>query len=133
ASSDSAAPLGLPGRLTMSVLFLTAAVPRESTAVGVCSSPLRRICSEIPGTIRSATACVASGVLSRGPMPVPPVVSKTSTRPESASDRNCSRIPAGSNNRSEEHTSELQSLAYLVCRLLLEKKKKSYKHPNQLH
>src|SRR5687767_15337437 len=28
-------------------------------------------------------------------------------------------------DRSEEHTSELQSLAYLVCRLLLEKKKKS--------
>src|SRR2546425_1453669 len=27
-------------------------------------------------------------------------------------------------HRSEEHTSELQSLAYLVCRLLLEKKKK---------
>ena len=29
--------------------------------------------------------------------------------------------------RSEEHTSELQSQAYLVCRLLLEKKKK-HKH-----
>src|SRR2546425_3949659 len=28
--------------------------------------------------------------------------------------------------RSEEHTSELQSLAYLVCRLLLEKKKNIY-------
>src|SRR2546425_6985284 len=28
--------------------------------------------------------------------------------------------------RSEEHTSELQSLAYLVCRLLLEKKKTQY-------
>src|SRR2546425_2433431 len=28
------------------------------------------------------------------------------------------------NMRSEEHTCELQSLAYLVCRLLLEKKKK---------
>src|SRR2546425_8986584 len=28
-------------------------------------------------------------------------------------------------HRSEEHTSELQSLAYLVCRLLLEKKKKN--------
>src|SRR2546425_9535186 len=28
--------------------------------------------------------------------------------------------------RSEEHTSELQSLAYLVCRLLLEKKNKLY-------
>src|SRR2546425_6938720 len=31
--------------------------------------------------------------------------------------------------RSEEHTSELQSLAYLVCRLLLEKKKTTAKHP----
>src|SRR2546425_9107814 len=30
-------------------------------------------------------------------------------------------------HRSEEHTSELQSLAYLVCRLLLEKKKKKKK------
>src|SRR5205823_13461441 len=30
---------------------------------------------------------------------------------------------ASSSSRSEEHTSELQSLAYLVCRLLLEKKK----------
>ena len=30
-------------------------------------------------------------------------------------------------NRSEEHTSELQSLAYLVCRLLLEKKKTKQK------
>src|SRR2546425_6101554 len=34
-----------------------------------------------------------------------------------SSSRNCERA------RSEEHTSELQSLAYLVCRLLLEKKK----------
>src|SRR5687767_15535219 len=33
--------------------------------------------------------------------------------------------------RSEEHTSELQSLAYLVCRLLLEKKKKQNKKKNR--
>src|SRR5687767_15639280 len=32
--------------------------------------------------------------------------------------------------RSEEHTSELQSLAYLVCRLLLEKKKKHKQKKN---
>src|SRR2546425_6251010 len=32
--------------------------------------------------------------------------------------------------RSEEHTSELQSLAYLVCRLLLEKKKTKKSHNN---
>src|SRR3712207_7073857 len=34
-------------------------------------------------------------------------------------------LPAQSNRRSEEHTSELQSRQYLVCRLLLEKKKKN--------
>src|SRR2546425_9530407 len=33
--------------------------------------------------------------------------------------------------RSEEHTSELQSLAYLVCRLLLEKKKKQKYHKHR--
>src|SRR5258705_9163390 len=31
-------------------------------------------------------------------------------------------------SRSEEHTSELQSLRHLVCRLLLEKKKKNLHH-----
>src|SRR3712207_8286277 len=33
------------------------------------------------------------------------------------------RVRTDSQNRSEEHTSELQSRQYLVCRLLLEKKK----------
>src|SRR5205823_15115288 len=49
--------------------------------------------------------CSRSLRASRGQCtPVPPAVRRPSTR------------------RSEEHTSELQSLAYLVCRLLLEKK-----------
>src|SRR3712207_7949160 len=34
------------------------------------------------------------------------------------------RVALGPGSRSEEHTSELQSRQYLVCRLLLEKKKK---------
>src|SRR2546425_4948259 len=42
----------------------------------------------------------------------------TCSPPESLGERR-----AGRHSRSEEHTSELQSLAYLVCRLLLEKKK----------
>src|SRR2546422_7317131 len=33
--------------------------------------------------------------------------------------------------RSEEHTSELQSRLHLVCRLLLEKKKKNHQYMNQ--
>src|SRR5687768_17933774 len=38
---------------------------------------------------------------------------------------------AGGNGRSEEHTSELQSRLHLVCRLLLEKKKKKKTKFNQ--
>src|SRR2546425_2049009 len=52
-----------------------------------------------------------------------------STAPEARSVRNTlgpgrARKSVCESERSEEHTSELQSLAYLVCRLLLEKKKK---------
>src|SRR3712207_7217426 len=39
----------------------------------------------------------------------------------------------GQSNRSEEHTSELQSRQYLVCRLLLEKKKKNSYYILALH
>src|SRR2546425_9734473 len=45
-------------------------------------------------------------------------------------DHGLQRAPA-EDHRSEEHTSELQSLAYLVCRLLLEKKKNIIKHDHQ--
>src|SRR5437879_6953036 len=39
-----------------------------------------------------------------------------------------SAMSTSDGHRSEEHTSELQSPMYLVCRLLLEKKKKDNKH-----
>src|SRR2546425_9001965 len=44
---------------------------------------------------------------------------------QSDGDGSAAESPAtgATRRRSEEHTSELQSLAYLVCRLLLEKKK----------
>src|SRR5439155_20682736 len=44
------------------------------------------------------------------------------TRSEHARVRSCH----GGDHRSEEHTSELQSRGHLVCRLLLEKKKKQH-------
>src|SRR2546425_11417444 len=48
----------------------------------------------------------------------------SSASPSHSSRRSASASAAVSGiSRSEEHTSELQSLAYLVCRLLLEKKK----------
>src|SRR2546422_3933371 len=40
-----------------------------------------------------------------------------------------SRITRRRKTRSEEHTSELQSRLHLVCRLLLEKKKRPHCHP----
>src|SRR6266404_4485072 len=52
-------------------------------------------------------------------LPISPVGCKPGETMKLA-DKHRLAIPA----RSEEHTSELQSLAYLVCRLLLEKKKK---------
>src|SRR2546427_5948527 len=42
-------------------------------------------------------------------------------------------VPSQKNWRSEEHTSELQSQSNLVCRLLLEKKKKKYKETYHMH
>src|SRR3712207_8618369 len=46
----------------------------------------------------------------------------------SAGQATSRRLRELSSSRSEEHTSELQSRQYLVCRLLLEKKKKIYNH-----
>src|SRR5207253_6479859 len=48
-----------------------------------------------------------------------------------AGARPAAAIPARSPGRSEEHTSELQSRGHLVCRLLLEKKKKKHKRQNK--
>src|SRR5687768_17916072 len=51
-------------------------------------------------------------------------------RPSTASRRAPPRTRgAASRARSEEHTSELQTRLHLVCRLLLEKKKKDKKQP----
>src|SRR5258706_3203409 len=49
-----------------------------------------------------------------------------------SSARRCPTFPFRRHFRSEEHTSELQSLTNIVCRLLLEKKKKLHEH-NRLH
>src|SRR2546423_10093825 len=49
--------------------------------------------------------------------------SNSATRRRTSSGSRSATSPRCAPSRSEEHTSELQSLAYLVCRLLLEKKK----------
>src|SRR2546425_3686537 len=71
------------------------------------------VCSNVfpvNASVAAATAAVSAGsgpaVAPRPPAPPP-----------------APPAPPAPPTRSEEHTSELQSLAYLVCRLLLEKKK----------
>src|SRR5947209_10962340 len=52
------------------------------------------------------------------------------SRPAASRKRPSSPATAWRRPRSEEHTSELQSRQYLVCRLLLEKKKKQETQPS---
>src|SRR5688572_32514722 len=49
-----------------------------------------------------------------------------------AADRSTARTIEAVDRRSEEHTSELQSQSNLVCRLLLEKKKKNKKKTKKI-
>src|SRR5690348_17652382 len=74
-------------------------------ALPICSRPAT------PGSGRIASRCTCS------------TAARTSTRPTPHAASASSRSTP-SPTRSEEHTSELQSPVHLVCRLLLEKKKK---------
>src|SRR5258705_8144580 len=63
----------------------------------------------------------------------PPTIHPRRSASGGANPRPCNRwhwrgaapVPSITRTRSEEHTSELQSLRHLVCRLLLEKKKRN--------
>src|ERR1039458_10599183 len=79
------------------------------------------------------TGFSTTGVSSRGPAPM--VNSRRSISwPGRTTDNVCLPCAAFSEHgveRSEEHTSELQSLRHLVCRLLLEKKKRQKMENNK--
>src|SRR3712207_8767680 len=79
------------------------------SALTVADAPLSPRSPRSPTTVRSLVASISARSHSRPPE----MLFLTSTLPEV---------------RSEEHTSELQSRQYLVCRLLLEKKKKEQEH-----
>src|SRR3989475_6424603 len=64
----------------------------------------------------------------RGALAADPVGHRAADRREGHRDARA----APENERSEEHTSELQSQSNLVCRLLLEKKKKKQKHTKEI-
>src|SRR5437868_10218026 len=80
------------------------------------SFPTRRS-SDLASRAGPSTAWTTSRATPRGPP----------GRPDSR------RSPRAPSSRSEEHTSELQSRFDLVCRLLLEKKKKKYYNIHNSH
>ena len=77
-------------------------MPRESIACGTAGTDALRIASPMPGTRRSQTAAVASGVRSVGVSPVPPVVT-TNSMPGSAHTARSSSVscasPSGTTSR----------------------------------
>src|SRR2546427_9604893 len=87
-------------------------------------------------TLFPYTTLFRSLVVAYGAIHVP-VVSVRDIRNASRRERSVVRIHrcvlgiAGEEKRSEEHTSELQSQSNLVCRLLLEKKKKTDRAVNK--
>src|SRR5438034_7734708 len=98
---------------------------RSTTAVSACISP--SACRPGSRSCSRLTACCTFSAAG------------WRTEPKFENDSNATRgsIPSRPTNsavaeRSEEHTSELQSHSDLVCRLLLEKKKKKQRHMTTL-
>src|SRR6266436_3387273 len=110
-------------------------------------SPVHLICCEITLMAGKLTGCGTMLPMSTNlpptrtmssPSTVAAAIPTTSTttsapRPSVRSFTRCTRASGVGSSRSEEHTSELQSRLHLVCRLLLEKKKKHKQHPTKKH
>src|SRR2546425_4150472 len=82
---------------------------------------MRAVCGPVLGLKRDDRPCCRTPTLETTVSNSLGLIVSRSTRSISAT---CCSVFSTRWPRSEEHTSELQSLAYLVCRLLLEKKKK---------
>src|SRR2546422_4352343 len=105
----------------------SAASPPDASDAAASSHAVSRWAKN--ASISRAKAGLASWFASTGVNPIvtgAAVPSEDSSVSRSSSGRYVSSAASHSQSRSEEHTSELQSRLHLVCRLLLEKKKKTY-------
>src|ERR1035441_5526850 len=122
-----------------------AAVRRPGAAQPASLNRNRKMVSVVPNSktvnarlFARATGCPTTAVGTTTIKATSPIVRKGARSPypgrrsrmvvglkssANCAQRKAARITLGSEARSEEHTSELQSLRHLVCRLLLEKKK----------
>src|SRR2546425_9734467 len=110
----------LASAIVTMALLLTAAVARPAAA-GLLDGLLGTVTGVVGGVVGLLAPTISPGQYTLRFEPTQMVYSTPNgsqpvMRPSSV-------IGTMTISRSEEHTSELQSLAYLVCRLLLEKKK----------
>ncbi len=84
------APLGEPGVLRIRAVPRVPATARDSRPRG----ETRRMASARPGASRSSTIRVPSGVRSRGPKPVPPVVTISPAKPVGQLDQRLADVLA---------------------------------------
>src|SRR2546425_8620049 len=116
------------GRRLMEIETDKVTVEIESPAAGVLAGVRALAGQEVPvGHV--VAVILAPGETPPASTPVAPAAAQPAARvqetqrPAAAQPGRAPASPKARRLRSEEHTSELQSLAYLVCRLLLEKKK----------
>src|SRR5256885_3841031 len=94
--------------------------------------PSRQSWSNAIGSSLRASSCwLSTSSISRNDMSGLTSVIAYRTKPPGSPDPRCRQM--WSVRRSEEHTSELQSPCNLVCRLLLEKKKKKTRTPSVIN
>src|SRR2546425_7228980 len=107
----------------------SAAATSFSTIGRRAASKLFNALSILASVLRAFASAIASSIASRVPEPIEKCAVRSAspintTFPDDhRALRRFGKFRNARWSRSEEHTSELQSLAYLVCRLLLEKKK----------
>src|SRR5258705_1596616 len=116
-------------------------LPGPQASTSVTRAPWRRRNSAVqppnaPAPITAMCGCLAVDITTPPPSATAALVLRNERRPTVREPRAPRAAPfraptpgASDPRRSEEHTSELQSLRHLVCRLLLEKKNHAPDHP----
>src|SRR5207244_8156096 len=108
------------------------AARKKTSAKSATRSPSSKAASRTSKS--SAKPCTKPNLFCTSPRALPfRVRSKILSKPTAPTSKARSTFSLPPKNRSEEHTSELQSPDHLVCRLLLEKKKKEKEITNSLH
>src|SRR2546422_417376 len=110
--------IGTSAIAASSVVVPDLQIPASAAAKTSSGSPMCTVIA--PGSGYSASGVPATMICTSGRAEV--TRAAASRKIAQCRFTSCARLPG--NKRSEEHTSELQSRLHLVCRLLLEKKKK---------